>query len=284
MALTASILFGASAPITKILLGQIDPILLASLLYLGSGLGLLIFKIINSLIKNKKINEAPLQKKDIIWLIGAIVFGGIIAPIILLISLKITPASTASLLLNFEAVATAIIATLVFKEKVGKQILCGLVLITFASIALSWDFKNQWGFSIGSLGILLACFCWGIDNNLTKNISLKDPFAIVTAKGVVSGTFSLLLAIILRNHIPDFKIIIIAMVIGFFCYGLSIVLFVYAMRYLGSTRTCALFGTSPFIGTALSFALLGDIPNNMFFISFPIMIIGTIFLLKEKSR
>lgn len=282
MALAASILFGASAPITKILLGQIDPILLASLLYLGSGLGLLIFKTINFLVKHKKTDEASLNKKDIIWLMGAIIFGGIIAPIILLISLKITPASIASLLLNFEAVATAIIATLFFKESVGKQVLLGLVLITFASITLSWDFKNQWGFSIGSLGILLACFCWGIDNNFTKNISSKDPFTIVTVKGLVSGTFSLLLAVILRNHIPDFKIIIIAMIIGFFCYGLSIVLFVFAMRYLGSTRTCALFGTAPFIGTVLSFVLIGDIPSNMFFISLPIMIIGTILLLKEK--
>lgn len=282
MALAAAILFGASAPITKILLGEIEPILLASLLYLGSGLGLLIFQIINFSINKQKINEAPLKKKDIKWLLGAIIFGGIIAPIILLFSLKTTPASTASLLLNFEGVATAIIAILFFKESAGKQIIFGVILITFASIVLSWNFKNQWGLSIGSLGILLACFCWGIDNNFTRNISSKNPFSIVTVKGVIAGTFSLFLAIILKNKIPDFKIIIIAMIIGFFCYGLSIVLFVFAMRYLGSTRTSALFGTAPFIGTILSFVFLSDIPNRMFFIALPIMIIGTILLLMEE--
>lgn len=284
MALLASILFGASAPITKILLGQIEPIPLASLLYLGSGVGLLIFQIVNLLIKKQKINEAPLKKKDFIWLLGAIISGGIIAPIILLSCLRITPASTASLLLNFEGVATTIIAILFFKENVGKQILSAVILITFASIVLSWDFKNQWGLSIGSLGIILACFCWGIDNNFTRNISAKNPFSIVTIKGVIAGSFSLFLSVILKNQIPELKIAIIAMIIGFFCYGVSIVLFVFAMRDLGSTRTSALFGTAPFIGSILSFILLGDIPSSMFFISLPIMIIGTMLLLKEEHQ
>ena len=284
MALLASLLFGASAPITKILLGQIEPIPLASLLYLGSGLGLLIFQIVNFIIKKQVINEAPLKKKDFLWLLGAIITGGIIAPIILLSSLKITPASTASLLLNFEGVATTIIAIIFFKENTGKQILIAVALIAIASIVLSWDFSNQWGFSIGSLGIILACFCWGIDNNFTRNISSKNPFSIVTIKGIISGLFSLILSTILKNQMSNLKVIIIAMIIGFFCYGLSIVLFVFAMRDLGSTRTSALFGTAPFIGSILSFILLGDIPNGMFFISLPIMIIGAVLLLKEEHQ
>lgn len=284
MALLSAILFGASAPITKMLLGKIEPIPLASFLYLGSGFGLLIFQIVNSLIKKQVINEAPLKKKDFVWLSGAIIAGGIIAPIILLNSLKITPASTASLLLNFEGVATTIIAILFFKENVGKQILTAVVLITLASIFLSWDFKNQWGFSIGSFGIVLACFCWGVDNNFTRNISAKNPFSIVTIKGIIAGSFSLLLSMILKNQIPDLRVVIIAMIIGFFCYGLSIVLFVFAMRNLGSTRTSALFGTAPFIGAILSFILLRDIPSSMFFISLPIMIIGTVLLLKEEHH
>ncbi|MFL0196953.1 EamA family transporter [Clostridium sp. WILCCON 0269] len=283
-ALLASILFGASTPITKILLGQIEPIPLASFLYLGSGFGLFIFQIIALMTKRQPINEAPLKKKDFIWLLGASVAGGIIAPIILLESLKITPASTASLLLNFEAVATTIIAIAFFKENVGKQILSAVALITLASIILSWNFKNEWGFSISSLGIILACFCWGIDNNFTRNISSKNPFSIVTLKGIISGSFSLVLSIILKNQIPDLKVITIAMIIGFFCYGLSIVLFVFAMRDLGSTRTSALFGTAPFIGCILSFILLGDIPSTMFFISLPIMIIGAVLLLKEEHN
>jgi drug/metabolite transporter (DMT)-like permease len=284
MALLSSILFGASAPITKMLLGKIDPIPLASLLYLGSGLGLLIFQIVKQLIKKQAINEAPLKKKDFMWLSGAIIAGGIIAPIILLNSLKITPASTASLLLNFERVATTIIAILFFKENAGKQILSAMVLITLASIVLSWDFKNQWGFSIGSFGIILACFCWGVDNNFTRNISAKNPFSIVTIKGVIAGSFSLILSMTLKNQMPDLKVAIIAMIIGFLCYGLSIVLFIFAMRDLGSTRTSALFGTAPFIGSSLSFILLKDIPSSTFYISLPIMIVGTILLLKEEHH
>ncbi len=282
MALLSSILFGASAPITKILLGKIEPIPLASLLYLGSGLGLLIFQTVNSLIKKQALNEAPLKKKDFRWLLGASIAGGIIAPIILLNSLKITPASTASLLLNFEGVATTIIAILFFKENAGKQVLSAVVLIAIASIILSWDFKNQWGVSMGSFGIILACFCWGIDNNFTRNISAKNPFSIVTIKGIISGSFSFVLSIILKNQMPNLGISIVAMIIGFFCYGLSIVLFVFAMRDLGSTRTSALFGTAPFIGAILSFILLRDTPSLMFYISLPIMIIGTILLLKEE--
>ncbi|EKQ55804.1 MULTISPECIES: DMT family transporter [unclassified Clostridium] len=282
MALLASILFGASAPITKMLLGEIQPIPLASFLYLGSGIGLLIFQIVNLTIKKQGINEASLNKRDFIWLFGAIIFGGIIAPIILLSSLKIAPASTASLLLNFEGVATTIIAIVFFKENVGKQILGAIALITIASIVLSWDFTNQWGLSIGALGIIIACLCWGIDNNFTRNISSKNPFSIVTIKGIAAGIFSLVLSIVLKNQIPDLKVIIVAMIIGFFCYGLSIVLFVFAMRDLGSARTSALFATAPFIGSILSIILLGDIPSKVFFVSLPIMIIGAVLLLKEE--
>ncbi len=282
MALLSAILFGASAPITKMLLGKIDPIPLAAFLYLGSGIGLLVFQIVTSFIKKQALDEAPLKKKDFPWLLGASIAGGIVAPIILLNCLKITPASTASLLLNFEGVATTIIAVIFFKENAGKQILSAIVLITVASIILSWDFKNQWGFSIGSFGIILACFCWGIDNNFTRNISAKNPFSIVTIKGIISGSFSFILSKILGNQMPDLTILISAMIIGFFCYGLSIVLFVFAMRDLGSTRTSALYGTAPFIGVILSFILLRDTPSIMFFISLPIMIIGTVLLLKEK--
>lgn len=284
VALVASILFGASSPISKMLLGEIQPIPLASFLYLGSGIGLLIYKLVNIKMKKQMISEAPLKRKDIPWLFGAVTVGGIIAPIILLNSLKITPASTASLLLNFEGVATTIIAILFFKENVGKQIIAAIFTITLASIFLSWDFKNQWGLSSGSLGIILACFCWGIDNNFTRNISDKNPFDIVTVKGIIAGSFSLTLSIILKNKMPEFKIVIIAMIIGFFCYGISTVLFVFAMRDLGSTRTSALFGTAPFIGTILSFIILKDVPNSLFFISLPIMIIGTVLLLKEEHN
>lgn len=284
MALLSALLFGASAPLIKMILGEIDPVPLAAFLYLGSGFGLIIFKLIISKIKKEVVNEASLKKTDLPWLVGAIIFGGVLAPIVLMISLKNTPASTASLLLNFECVATTIIALVFFKENIGKQILGAVGLITLASIILSWNSSNQWGFSIASLGIIFACFCWGIDNNFTRNISAKDPFSIVIIKGIAAGLFSLFLSIIMGSSIPNFRIVVIVMLIGFLCYGVSIVLFVFAMRAMGSARTSALFGAAPFIGAILSFVLLGDIPNTMVIIAFPIMITGTILLLKENHN
>lgn len=284
MALLAAALFGASAPLTKILLGKLDAIPLAGFLYLGSGLGLLIMQLIISTVKAQEGKEAPLKSQDFPWLLGAIVFGGILAPIILLISLNKTPASTAALLLNFEGVATTAIAVIFFKEDAGKSVIGAIILITIASIILSWDFSNHWGFSISAIGVLGACVCWGIDNNFTRNISAKNPFTIVIVKGLVAGSFSILLALTLKLQIPSIGIVLSAMTIGFFCYGSSIVLFVFALRSLGSARTSALFGAAPFIGSLLSFVLLGDSLNKMFLISFPIMIIGTILLLKEKHE
>lgn len=157
-------------------------------------------------------------------------------------------------------------------------------MITIASVILSWDFKNQWGLSIGALGIILACICWGIDNNFTRNISSKNPFSIVSIKGLTSGLVSFMLSMILKSKMPDLKITVIAMVIGFFCYGLSIVLYVFAMRDLGSARTSALYGSAPFVGSMLSFILLGDVPSNIFFISLPIMVVGASLLLKEEHK
>lgn len=281
-AILAAVLFGASAPLAKMLLGQIEPVPLASFLYLGSGIGLMLFQIINSSIKKQKINEADLKKDDIPWLIGAIIAGGIIAPILLMTSLDITPASTASLLLNFEGVATTLIAFIFFKENIGKQVFGAILCITLASILLSWDFSSRWGISIGAFGVICACICWGIDNNFTRNISSKNPFTIVTIKGMVAGLFSLIMALALNIAIPDIKIVFLAMVLGFFCYGLSIVLFVFALRDLGSARTSSLFGTAPFVGAILSIVLLGYNPNMMFYISTPIMILGTVLLLKEN--
>jgi len=280
-ALLAALLFGASAPIAKILLQDISPLLMASFLYLGCGFGLWLFQAINY-ISNRKLNtEASLTKKDIPWLLGAIIFGGILAPILQMVSLKITPASTASLLLNFEGVATTMIAVLVFKEAMGKKVWIAIFLITSASVLLSWDFSHTWGLSLGAIGIILACFCWGIDNNMTRNISSKNPFTIVTYKGLAAGSFSFVLSLFLSNHLPSISLILLTMLVGFFCYGFSIVLFVYAMRNMGSIRTSALFGSAPFIGVILSFIFLREPLNPMLLISLPFMIAGAFYLFTE---
>jgi drug/metabolite transporter (DMT)-like permease len=283
-AISAALLFGASAPLAKLLLGEIDPIPMASFLYLGSGIGLLLYLFIMRLQKSHTDVEAKIDRNEIKWLIGAVLSGGVLAPIVLMFSLRNTPASTASLLLNFESVATTFIAFIAFKESIGKKIWMAVALITSASILLSWDFKGEWGLSLGASGVLLACTLWGIDNNLTRNISAKDPFITVTIKGIGAGLFSMFLAILTRSHFPSFTVMLGAMLLGFLSYGLSIVLFILAMRNLGASRTSAFFGTAPFVGTLLSFLLFREVPNVLFYLALPIMIVGTILILKENHE
>ncbi|OLN28011.1 DMT family transporter [Desulfosporosinus metallidurans] len=282
-AIIAAALFGASAPISKLLLGEIAPTLMASFLYLGSGIGLFLLRYFQSS-DTRFRDEARLTKNDWPWIIGAVLVGGIAAPIVLMFGLKNTPASTTSLLLNFEGVATTVIAVVAFKEAVGKRIWMAVLLITMASILLSWDSSGQWGFSLGAIGVLSACVLWGIDNNFTRNVSAKDPLSIVAIKGLSAGTFSLILSIILGFPLPSFKFLLMAMVLGYFSYGLSIVLFIRAMRELGSARTSALFGTAPFVGAVLSLLLFRESQGTLFFFALPIMIIGAVFLFKEEHE
>jgi len=281
-ALLAALLFGASAPFSKLLLNEFKPLQLAGILYLGSGFGLLIVKLIQIKILKVKNEEAKINQKELLWLIGAVVFGGIFAPIILMIGLNQTQASTASLLLNFEAVATTIIALIFFKEHIGKKIWFSITLITMASIILSLDLSGKWGLSIGALGIILACILWGIDNNFTRNISLKDPFIIVIVKGLCAGCFSLLLSAILGYSLPELNKIIFGLILGFFSYGFSLLLFILALRNLGSVRASAFFGFAPFLGTLISFIIFKDIYNILFYLSLPLMITGAYLLFKEK--
>jgi drug/metabolite transporter (DMT)-like permease len=283
-ALIAALLFGASAPLAKILLGEVEPIPLAAFLYLGSGIGLLGVKIYQRLTQKSLESEAQVGKPDIIWLAGAILAGGVAAPITLLFSLKNTPAATASLLLNFEGVATTLIAALAFKESIGRRAWWAISLITLSSIFLSINLSAGWGFSLGALGIIAACFFWGLDNNFTRNISAKDPLMIVTLKGLGAGGFSLGMALILGNKFPAVIVILGAMILGSLSYGLSIVLFIRAMRGLGAARTSALFGTAPLAGMILSFLLFREFPGWLFLVALPLMIMGTLFLVNEEHE
>ena len=278
-ALLAAVLFGASAPLAKLLLGEIEPISLAAFLYLGSGLGVLLFKTIQ---KKDIEGEAQIKRADWGWLAGSVFAGGVAAPIALLVSLRSTPAATASLLLNFEGVATTLIAALVFKESINRTAVWALLCVTSATIILSWDTSGQWGLSLGALGILSACVLWGVDNNLTRNISAKDPLSIVLVKGLGAGSFSLILTLILGNSLPRLSIILGAMLLGSVSYGLSIVLFIRAMRALGAARTSALFGTAPLAGVVLSVILFRETPNTLFLIALPLMIVATLLLFREN--
>lgn len=279
--LIAALLFGVSAPLAKLLLGEVQPIPLAAFLYLGSGLGVLGVKLFQRINKQGLNREAQIKKPDYLWLAGAMIAGGIAAPITLLFSLQNTPAATASLLLSFEGVATTLIAFFAFKESISQRAWWAITLITFASIFLSLNLNAEWGFSLGAVGIIAACVLWGIDNNFTRNISAKDPLTIVTIKGLGAGSFSLAMALVLGNKFPAGDVIVGALLLGSLSYGASIVLFIHAMRGLGVARTSALFSSAPLAGILLSFLLFQEYPSWMFIIAFPLMLIGTLFLVNE---
>ncbi len=282
-ALLAAIFFGASAPIAKLLLGDnIAPIFLAAFLYLGSGTGISLVKLIQRM-RSKEV-EAGIKLPDIKWLAGAIISGGILAPIILMISLQNTSASTASLLLNFEGVGTTVIALLFFKEAISRRAWIAIIVITLASIFLSTNFSSGFGLSFGALGIILACMLWGLDNNFTRNISGKDPLAIVAWKGLVAGTFSFFLAFFLGDQLPSLTIILSTLVLGFVSYGLSTMLFIRSMRGLGAARTSALYGTAPLAGVLLSIVIFGEFPSFMFIIAAILMIGGALLLINEEHE
>ena len=280
-ALLAAIFFGASAPIAKLLLGDsIAPIFLAAFLYLGSGTGTFLVKLTQRM--RAKDVEADIKSPDIKWLAGAIISGGILAPIILMISLQNTSASTASLLLNFEGVGTTLIALLFFKEAISRRAWTAIIIITLAGIFLSANFESGFGLSLGALGIILACVLWGVDNNFTRNISGKDPLAIVAWKGLIAGTFSFFLALSLGNSFPSVGTILGTLVLGFVSYGLSTMLFIRSMRGLGAARTSALYGTAPLAGVLLSIFIFRELPSFLFVIAAILMIGGALLLINEQ--
>lgn len=285
-ALFAAVLFGASAPLSKLLLDDLRPVPLAGLLYLGSGLGAVLFKAARSSIRKVRRQrgeaEAQLSRADLPWLAGAVLAGGVIGPILLLVGLRQTQAVTTSLLLNFETVATAVIAAVIFREAIGARIWWAMGFITVASAILTWDAGGQWGISLGALAVLGATLLWGIDNNLTRVVSAKDPMAIVMVKGLVAGTFSLSLSIFLGYSFPGLEMILLAMLVGSLCYGASIGLFVLALRNLGAARTGTLFATAPFAGAILSLLFLRESLTAQLLLSLPLMVAGTWFMLSEN--
>lgn len=279
-ALLAALFFGASAPIAKLLLGDIAPVFLAGFLYLGSGTGILLVKLTQWI--RSKDREAGIRRADVKWLAGAIISGGILAPIVLMVSLQNTPASTASLLLNFEGAGTTLIALLFFREAISRRAWTAILVITLAGIFLSTDFESGFGLSPGALGIILACVLWGLDNNFTRNISGKDPLAIVAWKGLVAGTFSFFLAWLLGNPFPSVTTIVGTLVLGFVSYGLSTMLFIRSLRGLGAARTSALYGTAPLAGVLLSILIFGELPSVLFIAAAVLMIGGALLLINEE--
>ena len=254
-ALLSAALFGASTPLAKQLLdGGVDPWLLAGLLYLGSGLGL---SLLHLLRRAGPTSEAPLAPRDFPWLALVVLSGGVIGPCLLMLGLAKTPASSAALLLNVEGLATMCIAWLMFRENVDRRLLVGAFSILAGAVLLSWQGGPE-GIGLGALAIVGACLAWGIDNNLTRRLSSADPVQISMIKGLIAGMVNLLLAMERGAHLPSVPMIALAGVVGFFGYGLSLVLFVVALRHLGSARTGAYFSSAPFVGALLAILLFGE--------------------------
>ncbi len=257
MAIASAALFGASTPLAKLLLGGgISPWLLAGLLYLGSGIGLGILHAIQR-VQGRPLAEAPLERGDMPWLAIVVVSGGVIGPLLLMIGLSTTTASTAALLLNIEGLATMAIAWVVLKENVDRRVLLGAFAILAGAIALSWQ-GGPAGIEIGAIAIIAACVAWGIDNNVTRKLSSADPKQIAMIKGLAAGTVNLVLALSQGEELPALTAIAAAGIVGFLGYGVSLVLFVLALRHLGSARTGAYFSTAPFMGAVLALEVLGE--------------------------
>ena len=279
-ALLAAALFGICSPVSKILLADLPPTFMAALLYLGAGFGMLLAKKIGVFHRRKQI-EAKMTKKELPYIVSMILLD-IGAPIFLMFGLSMTTASTASLLNNFEIVATASVAMIFFKESLDKRMWLALTLITLSSIILSVTDFRSFSFSIGAIFVLAACLCWGIENNCTRMLSLKDPLQIVIVKGFGSGTGALLISIGMKECHGTLTYILIALLLGFVSYGLSIFFYIAAQRELGAARTSIYYAAAPFIGVLISWLLLKDIITDTFLIALLIMILGTYFAITEK--
>jgi len=281
-AILAAALYGISSPVCKLLLKEIPPTLMASFLYLGAGSGIAIVQFIKHK-KYKEKTEARLTKHELPYIIGMVALD-IAAPIFLMYGLTMKTSANASLLNNFEIVATSLIALLIFKESISKRLWGAIVLITISSIILSVEDVSSFSFSFGSIFVLLACICWGLENNCTRKLSVKDPLEIVVIKGFCSGIGCLLIAFALGEKTNNIPYIITALILGFFAYGLGISFYIYAQRDLGAARTSAYYAIAPFIGVGLSLIIFIAIPTFSFIIALVIMIIGTYFASTEEHN
>ncbi|MDB5761783.1 MAG: cnrT [Herminiimonas sp.] len=274
-ALLAALLFGASTPFAKLLVGQTTPLVLAGLLYLGSGIGLGAWLLLRRWTRRSTAGDARLAIPDLPWLAGAVLAGGIAGPILLMTGLSRTPASTASLLLNMESVLTALLAWFVFREQFDRRIFIGMTLIVLAGVLLSWEQRTQAGSAAaipwGAICIVGACLCWAIDNNLTRKVSTSDAVQIAAVKGLVAGIFNFSIAWWLGMPLPALSSAAAAGLVGFCGYGVSLVLFVLALRHLGTARTGAYFSAAPFAGAAISMLMPGDTPDVIFWLAAVLM-------------
>lgn len=281
-AISAAVLFGASTPLAKLLVGDVSPVLLGGLLYLGSGVGLGLFRTL----RDKAWKPSGLQAGEWPWLLGAIFFGGVLGPVALMYGLTTASGSAASLMLNLESVLTAVLAWVVFKENADKRIVLGMVAIVAGGAVLSWQPGGGAGSSslVGLAAIAIACLCWAIDNNLTRKVSASDAVFIASSKGLLAGLVNCAVALGMGASLPAVQTSLLAMAVGLLGYGISLVFFVLALRGLGTARTGAYFSTAPFIGSAVSLLLLGETATTAFWIASALMALGVWLHLTETHE
>jgi drug/metabolite transporter (DMT)-like permease len=279
--ITAALLFGISAPFSKLLLAHVEPLLLASLLYLGAGLGLLLAA---PFAPRESRSEAPLRSADVPWLIGIIVTGGILGPLFMLLGLQRVSGVAGSLLLNLEAVFTMLVALIIFREHLSRRDLAAASLVVCGAAVLGYapgELRAQW---VGVVCIALACLSWAFDNNWTQRLSVKDPFAVVRAKTLGAGICTMVMALLLGQRFPRPSIVIAALMLGVFSYGVSILLDAYALRYIGAAREAAFFATAPFMGAIAAVPILGERPRAIDLIALAAMAAGVAGLVRLKHE
>jgi drug/metabolite transporter (DMT)-like permease len=257
-ALAAAALFGISTPAAKLLVGEVPPVLLAGLLYLGSGLGLGGWWLLRRLRGRDDQTEAPICRRDVPWLTGAILCGGAVAPVLLMVGLTVTSGATSSLLLNLEGVLTAVIAWFVFRENFGRRIVLGVAAIVAGGVVLSWGGLPRWEVPWGPLAIAGACLAWAMDNNLTKKVSGSAPVQIAAIKGLMAGVVNVSIGLAIHPHLPPLGAAALSGLVGLGGYGISLVFFVLALRRIGTARTGAYFSVGPFLGAVASIPVLGE--------------------------
>lgn len=285
-ALLAAVFYALNVPMSKILLEHVGTTMLAALLYLGAGIGIGLGAGVAGGIKRltaKNTGIERLTKKDFPFVVGMILLD-IAAPIFLMLGLHYGTSSNASLLGNFEIVATTVIALFVFKEAVSKRLWGAIALITLSSILLSFEGADSLHFSYGSLFVLLATTCWGFENNCTRKISSKNTYEIVVLKGIFSGLGSMLIAFATGEYLPEIKYIGLALLLGFVAYGLSIFLYIRAQNVLGAAQTSAYYAVAPFVGASLSFLFLREPLTGIYLVALAVMIVGTALVVADTLR
>ena len=283
-ALLSAALFGASTPAAKALLGSVQPVVLAGLLYCGAGVGIALLRRLSPVLTSADAREQALSRSDWPWLAGAIAAGGIVGPLLLMAGLARTDAATASLLLTLEGAATALMAWFIFRENFDRRIAVGLLFLVTGAGVLSWSGAPTLQGLVGPLAIIGACVSWGLDNNLTRKVSLADPLQIVELKGLIAGPFNVALGLWAGGSLPDAQPAMAAGVVGFLGYGVSLALFVLALRHLGTARTAAYFSTAPFLGAIVAVAALGEPVTVGLLVAGAFMAIGVWLHLTERHE